>query len=131
MNCPWCNRNDIDYMLSPGAVFYCQHLNSGLCYYFKKASHMSEQPRDSLLQEREKTHGNFEYNAKISQEIKRVLHNPFGETVHPFVLIAIHREALDMIALKLSRILSGQADFKDHWYDIAGYAKLAAEACSK
>jgi hypothetical protein len=38
-------------------------------------------------------------------------------------------EALDMIALKLSRILSGQANFKDHWDDIAGYAKLGAEAC--
>jgi len=36
-----------------------------------------------------------------------------------------------MIALKLSRILSGQADFKDHWDDIAGYAKLASEVCTK
>jgi hypothetical protein len=34
-----------------------------------------------------------------------------------------------MIALKLSRILSGQANFKDHWNDIAGYAKLGSEAC--
>ena len=34
-----------------------------------------------------------------------------------------------MIALKLSRILSGQANFKDHWDDISGYAKLASEAC--
>ena len=34
-----------------------------------------------------------------------------------------------MIALKLSRILSGQSNFKDHWDDIAGYAKLASEAC--
>jgi hypothetical protein len=53
----------------------------------------------------------------------------FGETRHPYVLIPVHREALDMIALKLSRILSGQANFKDHWDDIAGYAKLGSEAC--
>jgi hypothetical protein len=42
-----------------------------------------------------------------------------------------HKEALDMIALKLSRILSGQANFKDHWLDLSGYSLLAAEACDK
>ena len=36
-----------------------------------------------------------------------------------------------MIALKLSRILSGQSNFKDHWDDIAGYAKLGSEACTE
>lgn len=40
-----------------------------------------------------------------------------------------HREALDMIACKLSRILSGQSNFHDHWLDISGYAELARKAC--
>jgi hypothetical protein len=31
-----------------------------------------------------------------------------------------------MIALKLSRILSGKPDEQDHWDDIAGYARLAS-----
>jgi hypothetical protein len=35
------------------------------------------------------------------------------------------REALDYIAGKLARILSGQPGYADHWDDIAGYAKLA------
>lgn len=90
--------------------------------------------RDPILTEREKTHGSFAKNAKYSQHLKNVFRNLEG----PFVgessyrkLSSVHREALDMIALKLSRILSGQADFKDHWDDIAGYAKLASEACSK
>lgn len=85
---------------------------------------MSE--RDSLLQERQKTHGSFETNALISQKLKTLFDELGADR-----FVHVHREALDMIALKLSRILSGQADFKDHWDDIAGYAKLASEACSK
>lgn len=85
--------------------------------------------RDPLLVERQKTHGSFHHNAMISQKLKKTMRDPFGETVHPYVLTDVHKEALDMIALKLSRILSGQASFKDHWDDIAGYAKLAAEQC--
>ena len=83
--------------------------------------------RDPLLQEREKTHGLFKDNAIISQRIKYVYHS-YGK--YP-IENPIYCEALDMIALKLSRILSGQANFKDHWDDIAGYAKLASEACDK
>lgn len=37
------------------------------------------------------------------------------------------KEALDMICLKMSRILSGKANTKDHWTDIAGYATLIAD----
>lgn len=81
--------------------------------------------RDQLLEERQKTHGDFGANARISQHLKAVFEcDGCYEN-----LIPIHREALDMIALKLSRILSGQANFKDHWDDIAGYAKLGSEAC--
>lgn len=79
--------------------------------------------RDPLLNERQKTHGSFKDNAAISQQLKGI----FGMQEHqrPHA----QNEALDMIALKLSRILSGQANFKDHWDDIAGYAKLGSEAC--
>ncbi len=83
--------------------------------------------RDALLEEREKTHGNFENNAVFSQEIKAII--KIAQEQMPNGMHVVHREALDMIALKLSRILSGQAHFKDHWDDIAGYARLAAEAC--
>ena len=80
---------------------------------------------DAILQERKKTHGSFEMNAQLSQGIKGVFH--YGQMPAKVA----HREALDMIALKLSRILSGQADFKDHWDDIAGYAKLGSNACEE
>ena len=29
-----------------------------------------------------------------------------------------------MICTKISRILSGQHDFEDHWLDVAGYSRL-------
>lgn len=83
-------------------------------------------PRDALLVERQKTHGSFERNANISQELKSHF-----KSLGLMPDKAVHREALDMIALKLSRILSGQANYKDHWLDISGYAKLAMEACDE
>jgi hypothetical protein len=43
----------------------------------------------------------------------------------------VQREALDYIAGKLSRILSGQPGHADHFRDIAGYAELAARECEK
>ncbi len=82
--------------------------------------------RDALLEERQKTHGSFIQNADISQRIKGIAKdNGYKD------MCAVHREAFEMIALKLSRILSGQAQFKDHWDDIAGYAKLASEVCKE
>ena len=80
--------------------------------------------RDALLVERQKTHGSFETNAAISQRLKGVMYDMGTKPSN-----SIHCEALEMIALKLSRICSGQASFKDHWDDIAGYAKLGSEAC--
>jgi hypothetical protein len=80
--------------------------------------------RDSLLVEREKTHGLFETTADISQDLKNILHS------RKQGLPSTQREALDMIATKIARILSGQANFKDHWKDLSGYSLLGMEACS-
>jgi hypothetical protein len=82
-------------------------------------------PREPLLIERQSTHGSFATNADISQGLKY----KFRRQSHYEGMSDVHKEALDAIALKLSRILSGQADFRDHWDDLAGYAKLASEAC--
>ena len=88
---------------------------------------MSNEATGALLVERSKTHGSFSQNASVSQAIKAIYHS-MGQypKENP-----IYCESLDMIAMKLSRILAGQAHFKDHWDDIAGYAKLAADACKK
>jgi hypothetical protein len=41
-------------------------------------------------------------------------------------LSPMQREALDMTAHKIGRILAGDPDHKDHWDDIAGYTTLVA-----
>lgn len=77
---------------------------------------------DALLQDRQKTHGSFQLNAFVSQTLK----NQFRDHATWSAMSHVQREALDVIALKISRILSGQSFFTDHWDDIAGYAALAS-----
>lgn len=77
-----------------------------------------------LLQERAKTHGDYNQTAKTAQMIKRLFqHAPaqmdFSER---------QKESLDMIAVKLARIMCGDPHEPDHWRDIAGYALLAIGA---
>lgn len=82
---------------------------------------------DELLTERGTTHGKFEDNAKYGQ----LLREHFRRSPGWLNATHVQREALDYIAGKLSRILSGQPDHSDHWADIAGYAKLAEQSCQK
>lgn len=86
------------------------------------------EPRDPLLVERQHTHGDFATNADWSQRIKRLVREAEDAGC---ALTNVQREALDMIALKISRILSGHPGYGDHWDDIAGYAKLASEELNK
>ena len=90
-----------------------------------------------LLNERGKTHGDYGHHANITQNIKTVMANCWApwngaDRVHCWhKLRNDQKESLDMIAHKIGRILAGDPDFRDHWDDIAGYAKLAADRCSK
>lgn len=78
-----------------------------------------------LLDTRHKTHGNFSDNARVGQALRvLMLAQPRWQT-----LSEVDRECLMYIAGKISRILSSNADagLKEHWEDIAGYARLAME----
>lgn len=78
---------------------------------------------DAIISERQKTHGNYRENARIAQLLKSVAENePNWRT-----LSASQRESVHMIFFKLARIMSGQANYKDHWDDIAGYAHLISK----
>ena len=56
----------------------------------------------------------------VSQAIKQV----FRATRNWPSLTDTQREALEMIALKLSRFLTGDAGHADHLVDLVGYATL-------
>ncbi len=74
----------------------------------------------ALIAERSRTHGDFRSTAWVAQTLRDVFRHEIGwENKSPVV-----REVLDAIALKLARILSGDADCEDHWVDIIGYAEL-------
>lgn len=75
---------------------------------------------DRIIAERAKTHGPFDVQARVSQGIKRVVAEGLGGRSLP----AAQREALDLIATKIGRVVAGDADFPDHWDDIEGYARL-------
>lgn len=82
---------------------------------------------DTLLNERQTTHGDFSQNAIYGQELRSLFRSsPLWVNMPP-----MQREALDNIATKFSRILSGQADFAGHWEDVEGYARLARQACMR
>lgn len=73
------------------------------------------------LKERRSEHGDFTDHARIAQRLKTVL------KMEQLQLSDIQNEALDMILHKIARIAAGNPNHKDHWHDIAGYAKLVEE----
>lgn len=80
---------------------------------------------EKTLAERQKTHGDFQSHALISQVLKGVMQSRAGWNK----LEDDQKEALDMIAHKIARILNGNPNVHDHWHDISGYATLVAEQC--
>lgn len=78
---------------------------------------------DAVLSERGTTYGSFAGSARVSQNLKHWMRN--GDAYHK--LAFDQREALDMIASKIARAVSGDPEYADSWVDIAGYAQLVAE----
>jgi len=107
-----CKICDATFM---GRVLHC---GQDACPGIKLSS-----ARDPLLVEREKTHGSFKKNGEQWDKLVNAL-DIVNHDIKPEMKLAIA-----MICLKLSRLCSGQPFEKDHWLDIAGYAKLGAEAC--
>ena len=75
---------------------------------------------DKTLNERGCRYGEFCDNSRVAQELKRVMKS--GKNADD--LRDIQREALEVIASKIARIVNGDPDYIDNWHDIIGYAKL-------
>jgi hypothetical protein len=73
---------------------------------------------------RDATHGDYAVQAFVAANLKSTMHNTDGW----HRLSSEMRESLDMVAVKVSRILSGDPSFVDHWHDIAGYATLVEKS---
>ena len=70
-------------------------------------------------------YGPFSGHAEITQCLKQVMSNAVeGVNTNWSRLNASQKEALEMIAHKIGRILNGDHNYDDSWMDIAGYAQL-------
>ena len=81
----------------------------------------------ATLSERDKRYGGFINNASIAQRLKMVMRS----TSVWDDLTWDKREALEMIASKIGRMLSGDPEYVDNWHDIAGYATLVEQRLTK
>lgn len=77
---------------------------------------------NDVLNQRETTHGNFGDNARISQATKSLWRSEPGWNM----LDDDMKEVLEMEALKIGRILSGNPNEPDHWLDNSGYPAMIA-----
>lgn len=84
-------------------------------------------PVDETLAERGRNYGDFVRTFDVIQQIKDALKDGGGWADMP----PERREALEMIAVKMGRLVSGDSGHADSWHDIAGYARLVEECLLK
>jgi hypothetical protein len=80
---------------------------------------------DATLAERGTKYGKFIDQATVTYKLKNVLREHSSN--HSKSYSYDQAEALDMICVKLGRIVNGDPDYADSWVDIAGYAKLVSD----
>lgn len=78
---------------------------------------------DNTLDERGRRYGDFDSHAAITQTLKAVMQ----DTPNWDGLADDQKEALDMVAHKIGRILNGDPDYVDSWHDIIGYVRLVEQ----
>ena len=87
--------------------------------YGKSESLETPKTVSETLEERAKTHGDFEKYANIMIELIDTVDLNGNEQ-----LTAVQHQGLYMILSKITRIVNGDANHIDSWHDIAGYASL-------
>ncbi len=80
-----------------------------------------------VLKDREESHGDYSIQAVIVDRLREVMYS----TKNWYDLSSVQRDVLLVIAQKISRVLSGNPDFEDHWIDICGYSQLVLKDLRK
>lgn len=83
----------------------------------------------ALLNERKKTHGEYADDARCAMNLMTIVEVEldFRHDRGQPTLSCPQQHSLHMIMFKIARIITGDANFRDHWDDIAGYAKLVSD----
>lgn len=77
----------------------------------------------ATIEQRGNRYGDFGTLSRLNQRLKHLVASDPGYEQ----LADAQREALEMILLKVARIVNGDPDYADNWHDIAGYAKLVED----
>ena len=78
---------------------------------------------EEILADRGSSHGDYVVQAKIAQALKGVIRSGPSWVR----MTEVERDSLEMIAVKISRAVTGDPHHKDHWDDIAGYSTLVSK----
>ena len=78
---------------------------------------------DAILAERGSRYGTFENHARISQALKRAMH----DSPNWSKLTDVQKEGLEMIQHKVARMLNGDPSYIDNIIDVVGYATLVKD----
>lgn len=81
---------------------------------------------EKILEERQSSHGDYGVQSKVTEAIKDILLEAGYKQLPWYV-----RNALDLIATKIGRLVCGDYKHADHYDDIAGYAQLVKKEISK
>jgi len=130
-SCPAWNEKTQEWFCEGGHVFIigtkekppCAYKNTLRVFKHGRLTPVYEEPMNNIqttLDERGKRYGEFKSHARITQDLKNVM----NQTPKWDTLSESQREALEMIAHKIGRILNGDPNYADSWVDIAGYAQL-------
>ncbi len=84
---------------------------------------MKDQSVQQTIKERGEVYGDYITNTQLSYHLKKMIREA-AEKNPIYFLGPQQQEALDMICVKLARIVTGNPHYEDNWRDIAGYAML-------
>ena len=110
-----------------------QEKDHSVTYTTKETAMPNPTTVETILSERGKRYGKFTTHSLITQRLKGVMRMTPGTDSRSMLkskwdmLDDDQREALEMIAHKIGRILNGDPNYEDSWRDIAGYATLVAD----
>ena len=82
---------------------------------------------EETLTQRGGVYGDYVVQSALSVHIKNI----FRTSPSWHLLSEYQQEALDMIAVKIARLLVGNPNYIDSWHDIAGYSSLVVKELEK
>lgn len=87
---------------------------------------LTPSPGQQVIEERAKIRGDFREQARVSQNLKRMLHDARGQR-----LSDEQKECLEHMLEKIARIVTGDPNEVDAWRDLMGYPQLIYNILTK